>query len=79
MLLNFNSHAHEGRDLCVFGVSFPRANFNSHAHEGRDRMIIPPELEAKDFNSHAHEGRDEVQLLLKQGYLQFQLTRPRGA
>ena len=38
--IDFNSHAHEGRDYkpAVSGKAF--MNFNSHAHEGRDSYIF---------------------------------------
>ena len=36
---NFNSHAHEGRDLGSFGGDkWLVIDFNSHAHEGRDSV-----------------------------------------
>ena len=57
---NFNSHAHEGRDLVFFRFLLVRFNFNSHAHEGRDVTQYLYEGTKVNFNSHAHEGRDNT-------------------
>ncbi len=38
---NFNSHAHEGRDVRSGSLLRTEPNFNSHAHEGRDHLMAP--------------------------------------
>ena len=43
---NFNSHAHEGRDVNICSHKTDTANFNSHAHEGRDVVWID---QTRDF------------------------------
>ena len=58
MIHNFNSHAHEGRDIFLSGFFHIIINFNSHAHEGRDVFMFTSHPFHNDFNSHAHEGRD---------------------
>ena len=58
--LNFNSHAHEGRDLWETRLLLLIVDFNSHAHEGRDRSRCRLLCAYSYFNSHAHEGRDAL-------------------
>ena len=62
MFGDFNSHAHEGRDVKALAVVVSPLHFNSHAHEGRDHDQSTDNHAYKDFNSHAHEGRDVLEL-----------------
>ena len=38
-LNDFNSHAHEGRDIVTLQSDLQPQNFNSHAREGRDKRL----------------------------------------
>ena len=38
--VNFNSHAHVGRDVAANQIDLETYNFNSHAHVGRDMLAL---------------------------------------
>ena len=76
---NFNSHAHVERDAMLPLKGGKEMNFNSHAHVERDIKIGVYSNGVVNFNSHAHVERDSRFVNTTEVYLQFQLTRSRGA
>ena len=58
-ILNFYSHAREGRDAEEGNIDPQIMNFYSHAREGRDGTEKKTAAVDCNFYSHAREGRDE--------------------
>ena len=57
-LINFYSHAREGRDSRCQPQLSAGMHFYSHAREGRDTIYTVRRYGVENFYSHAREGRD---------------------
>ena len=77
-MLDFNSHAHVERDETSSFYDGENKNFNSHAHVERDRLTFVVVLTAS-ISTHTLTWSVTVKAGDKGGYVEFQLTRSRGA